>query len=200
MSDQLRQLRGASVLLAGAGNIGSFLAPLLARAGVGLLRLVDRDRVEEKNLAGQDYDPEDVGRPKAEVLADRLRRRFPGLAVQAHAADLEDLPLGTFEVDVLLGALDSRQARQAQQALDANPDGPVEVFDERTNKAYVLIGADAYGRAVARLAAEDDQDVQDLYPLMWEVFDRDGWDDPALDVYNDWDSECLSEGSSFPTF
>jgi adenylyltransferase/sulfurtransferase len=128
MSDGLHELRGASVLLAGAGNIGSFLAPLLARAGVGVLRLVDRDRVEEKNLAGQDYDPEDVGRSKAEVLADRLRRRFPGLVAEAHAADLEDLPLGTFAVDVVLGALDSRRARQALVSETAWPLG-VPVVD-----------------------------------------------------------------------
>src|SRR5581483_8602840 len=41
--------QAATVLLAGAGNIGSHLAPLLARAGVGVLRIVDRDTVEEKN-------------------------------------------------------------------------------------------------------------------------------------------------------
>src|SRR6185437_6771952 len=91
------RLRDASVLLAGAGNIGSFAASLLARAGVRRIRLVDRDRVEEKNLATQDYRSEDVGRPKAEVLADRLRQQFPGLTVEARTADLEDLPLGDFE-------------------------------------------------------------------------------------------------------
>jgi molybdopterin/thiamine biosynthesis adenylyltransferase len=105
-------LAAKSVLIAGAGNIGSHLAPLVARAGVGLLRLVDRDRVEEKNLATQDFRPEDVGRPKAEVIAGRLRERFPALRVEARACDLEDLPLGEAAVDVLLGALDSRRARQ----------------------------------------------------------------------------------------
>ena len=54
------RLRQAAVVVAGAGNIGSHLAPLLARAGVGLVRVVDRDRVEEKNLAGQDFRPGDV--------------------------------------------------------------------------------------------------------------------------------------------
>lgn len=104
--------RGAGVLLAGAGNIGSFTAPLLARAGVRRLCLVDRDRVEEKNLITQNYGPEDVGRPKAEVLADRLRQQAPELTVEARHADLEDLPLREFEVDVILGGLDSRRARQ----------------------------------------------------------------------------------------
>ncbi len=107
-----KNLRAASVLVAGAGNIGSHLAPLLARAGVGVLRLVDRDVVEEKNLAQQDYGPRDVGRGKAEALARRLAGQFPHLRVEPFAADLEDVPLSAFRADVLLGALDSRRARQ----------------------------------------------------------------------------------------
>jgi adenylyltransferase/sulfurtransferase len=102
----------ASALIAGAGNIGSHLAPLLARAGFGLLRVVDRDIVEENNLEKQDFQREDVGSPKALALARRLRGQFPSLRVEAYHLDLEDVPLGAFRVDVLLGALDSRRARQ----------------------------------------------------------------------------------------
>jgi molybdopterin/thiamine biosynthesis adenylyltransferase len=102
----------ATVLIAGAGNIGSHLAPLLARAGVGVLRIVDRDTVEEKNLSRQDYGPQDVGRGKAEALARRLAGPFPHLRVEPFAADLEDVPLAAFRADVLFGALDSRRARQ----------------------------------------------------------------------------------------
>jgi molybdopterin/thiamine biosynthesis adenylyltransferase len=102
----------ATVLIAGAGNIGSHLAPLLARAGVGVLRLVDRDRVEEKNLKTQDFQPADVGRFKAEALADRLRRDFPKVRIEARPVDLEDLPLADARVSLVLGALDSRRARQ----------------------------------------------------------------------------------------
>jgi molybdopterin/thiamine biosynthesis adenylyltransferase len=102
----------ATVLLAGAGNIGSHVAPLLARAGVHVLRIVDRDIVEEKNLAQQDYGPQEVGCGKAEALAGRLAAQFPQLRVESFVTDLEDVPLGAFRADVLLGALDSRRARQ----------------------------------------------------------------------------------------
>jgi adenylyltransferase/sulfurtransferase len=105
-------LSARSVLLAGAGNIGSHLAPLLGRLGVGLVRIVDRDRVEAKNLATQAFHPEDIGRPKAEVIAERLQGQFPGVRWETHGCDLEDLPLGEVDVDVVLGALDSRRARQ----------------------------------------------------------------------------------------
>lgn len=107
------RLRSATVVLCGAGNIGSHLAPLLARAGVSHLLIVDRDMVEEKNLRNQAYRPEDVGRPKADVLAERTRGQYPGVAVEARTANLEELPLGLFAAGVVLGALDSRRARQA---------------------------------------------------------------------------------------
>src|SRR5262249_8661436 len=107
------RLREAAVVVAGAGNIGSHLVPLLARAGVGHISIVDRDRVEAKNLRTQDFQPEDVDRPKAEALARRIQGQFPGLVVKARTADLEELPLGQFTADLILGALDSRRARQA---------------------------------------------------------------------------------------
>jgi hypothetical protein len=122
------RLAASTVLIAGAGNIGSHLAPQLARAGVGALRILDRDTVEAKNLATQDYRPGDVGRPKAEVLAERLRAQFPGRTVEAWVGDLENLPLGMAAVDVVLGALDSRRARQVLASELAWPQG-VPVID-----------------------------------------------------------------------
>jgi hypothetical protein len=95
----------------------------LARAGVPLLRVVDRDTVEEKNLANQDFRPGDVGKPKAAALAERLREQVPGVVVEAYHADLEALPLGLFTVDLVLGALDSRRARQALVSEIAWPQG-----------------------------------------------------------------------------
>jgi molybdopterin/thiamine biosynthesis adenylyltransferase len=106
------KLAASAVLLAGAGNIGSHLAPLLCRAGVGLVRLVDRDVVEAGNLATQDYRPEEVGQGKSEALANRLRLQFPRQRVEAWTGDLEEMPPELARVDVLLGALDSRRARQ----------------------------------------------------------------------------------------
>ena len=112
MSDNLSPLVGRTVLVAGLGNIGSPLAALLLQAGVSRLRLVDRDVVEPKNLIAQDFRPEDVGRPKADALRDRLRVRFPDRDVQSWGVDLEDMPVGVADVDLVFGALDSRRARQ----------------------------------------------------------------------------------------
>lgn len=103
-----------SCVIAGAGNIGSFSARLVARLPeVGRVVLVDFDRVERANLATQHVSDEDVGRPKVTVLAAKLRATRPELDVVAHVARIEDVPLGSLRADVLLGCLDSRAARMS---------------------------------------------------------------------------------------
>jgi len=76
-----------SLLVAGLGGLGCVVAEALARLGVGTLYLLDSGRVDPPDLNRQIlYTWEDLGRPKAEVAAERLGRLFPGLKVY---------PLGT---------------------------------------------------------------------------------------------------------
>lgn len=108
-----QRLRRAKVLIAGVGNIGSHLALQLGRM-VAVIYLLDRDRVEAKNLGNQDYlDPQEIGNYKVDVVGKRLRRAFPFLRVVTISQDLEDVPLGVFAgLDLCLGGLDSLRARQ----------------------------------------------------------------------------------------
>jgi hypothetical protein len=70
------RLRDSTVLIIGAGGVGSALANLLTSCGIGRLYCVDFDRVAVTNLGRQDrYTLDDVGRHKAEVLAQRLNAR-----------------------------------------------------------------------------------------------------------------------------
>jgi molybdopterin/thiamine biosynthesis adenylyltransferase len=72
-----QRLGAARALIVGCGAMGSTLANNLARAGVGSLRIVDRDYVEGNNLQRQVlYEEQDVRRgiPKAAAAAERLRR------------------------------------------------------------------------------------------------------------------------------
>ncbi|MDP1662268.1 MAG: ThiF family adenylyltransferase [Phycisphaerales bacterium] len=67
-------LAASHVMIVGMGALGCPAADLLARAGIGTLSLVDRDLVELTNLQRQTlYSERDVGRPKAEAAAARLR-------------------------------------------------------------------------------------------------------------------------------
>jgi len=86
-----RRLAAARVAIVGVGATGSHLAELLGRAGVGHLRLIDRDVVELTNLPRQclytDADAAQV-RPKAEAAAAALRAIDPALELEPVVADL----------------------------------------------------------------------------------------------------------------
>src|SRR6185436_11967268 len=84
-----RKLKAASVLLVGAGGLGSPLALYLSAAGVGRLGLVDFDRVEASNLQRQLLFGEgDVGRDKVSAAVERLRDVNPHVHVEPHAVRL----------------------------------------------------------------------------------------------------------------
>lgn len=106
------QLKRCRVMIAGLGNIGSFLALFLAPL-VGFVRLVDRDWIEPHNATNQLYGPDKVDCMKVEAVADLLKQRAPELRLEQHATDLEDLPWGYFaDIDVCFGGLDSLRTRQ----------------------------------------------------------------------------------------
>ena len=78
-------LKNASVLLVGAGGLGSPAATYLAAAGVGRIGLVDFDTVEASNLQRQIlYGTSDVGRPKLEAASERLQDLNPHVEVERH--------------------------------------------------------------------------------------------------------------------
>ena len=83
------QLKAASVLLVGAGGLGSPLALYLAAAGIGRIGLVDFDVVEETNLQRQIlYSTKNVGRPKLQSAADRLHDINPHVRLDLHETRL----------------------------------------------------------------------------------------------------------------
>ncbi len=84
--DGIERLQVSRVAVFGLGGVGSYTAEALARAGVGGLVLVDGDVVAETNRNRQLVALRStVGRPKAEVMADRVRDISPDCRVEAHA-------------------------------------------------------------------------------------------------------------------
>ena len=80
-----RRLAAARVLVIGAGGLGSPSLTYLAAAGVGTIGIVDDDVVEASNLHRQPLHGEpDLGRPKTDSAADRLRAINPLISVVAH--------------------------------------------------------------------------------------------------------------------
>ncbi len=84
-------LLGASAVLIGCGALGTVVANLLVRAGLGRLRIVDRDFVEESNLQRQTLFEESDARdalPKAAAAERRLRAINSGVSVEGIVADI----------------------------------------------------------------------------------------------------------------
>lgn len=110
------RLVAARVLVVGCGATGSVIASTLARAGVGLMKLVDRDLVELTNLQRQVlYDEADVAarNPKAAAAARALQRINSSITVEPHIADvnaenIEELIAG---VDLVLDGADNFETR-----------------------------------------------------------------------------------------
>ena len=108
------RLAASSVLVVGAGGLGSPACYYLAAAGVGRLGLVDADVVELSNLQRQVlHSTADLGRPKVESAAEKLTALNPGIRVEPHsvrftAATAEEL---VSSYDVIVDGVDNFPAR-----------------------------------------------------------------------------------------
>jgi molybdopterin-synthase adenylyltransferase len=114
-----QKLKSASVLIVGAGGLGSPAALYLAAAGVGALFIADPDVIDASNLQRQIlYAEADVGRSKAEAAADRLAALNPHIFVAGYngafdASSADELCEG---VDIVLDGTDDFGVRYAVNA------------------------------------------------------------------------------------
>lgn len=112
---QAKMVKSKAVII-GCGALGSNIAILLARAGVGSLTIVDRDFIEIHNLQRQVlFDEEDIkaGLPKAIAAERRLRRVNSNISVRGIVADVNFTNIEEFcrGADVILDGLDNAETR-----------------------------------------------------------------------------------------
>ncbi len=108
------RLEASSALIVGCGALGGSLALTLVRSGVGRVKLVDRDVIEESNLPRQVlFEPEDIARPKATVAKERLARVGGPTRIEASARHLDAELLRELadDVDLVLDGTDNLATR-----------------------------------------------------------------------------------------
>lgn len=110
-TEGLEKLSAARVLLFGVGGVGSWCAEALARTGVGHITVFDSDKVSVSNINRQLVATHStVGRPKVDIMAERMTDINPDLKVTAINRFLSPEEAAAFpydEYDVVVDAIDS---------------------------------------------------------------------------------------------
>src|SRR5215212_9089999 len=114
--DGQRKLRDSHVTLCGCGALGTVLANVLVRAGVGHVRLIDRDFIETSNLQRQVlFDEKDVADnlPKAEAAARKLRAVNSSVRVEPVVTDIDRTNIVELckDADLILDGTDNFEVR-----------------------------------------------------------------------------------------
>lgn len=125
--DRVSELAASHVLIIGLGGVGGFAAEMLVRAGIGRLTLVDADIVQPSNINRQLVATSStIGRPKVEVLAERLRDINPEVSLELVAEFVKDENL--------------------DELLDRHPyHFVIDAIDSLTPKVNLIVGAKRRG-------------------------------------------------------
>lgn len=133
--DGLARLASSTVTVFGVGGVGSYAAEALARTGVGRLILVDFDRICATNVNRQLHAMKGTfGKPKAEIMAERLRLINPDATIEARC--------------------EFYSAQTSARLLAPEPDLVIDAIDNLTAKMHLIVTCKRQGlRLVSALGA-----------------------------------------------
>jgi adenylyltransferase/sulfurtransferase len=141
----LAALQQATVVLVGAGGIGSPVAAMLARKGVGHLILIDHDVIELPNLTRQAYSAADVGKYKVHALANSIATTglFP-TRIDAHPFNFQECLERGLSFDnaaLIVAGVDNNPSRRAVCAYGLDHNIPVihAAVGRGGNECYTMI-------------------------------------------------------------
>ncbi len=152
--DRMEHLRNSHVLVVGLGGVGAYAAEMICRAGVGKMTIVDADTVQPSNINRQLPALHSViGRPKAEVLAERFRDINPDLELTVLPVYLKD--------EAIPELLDS-----------AKFDFVVDAIDTVAPKCYLIYNALKRGiKIVSSMGAGAKSDITQVrFADLWETY------------------------------
>ncbi len=101
-----------TVVVVGVGSLGSVVAELLTRAGIGKLVLIDHDIVESHNLQRQSlYTEADVNKLKAEVAEEKLHQINHEVSIKSYAIHLDETNTELLQGDIVFDCTDNAETR-----------------------------------------------------------------------------------------
>ncbi|MBE6885236.1 MAG: thiamine biosynthesis protein ThiF [Ruminococcaceae bacterium] len=108
-----KRFSSATVAICGLGGLGSNIAVVLVRAGIGKLLLIDFDRVDITNLHRQQYKANQIGLYKAEVLAENLLEIAPYTEVEAVMTKITEENFTDLlkDADIICEAFDNAESK-----------------------------------------------------------------------------------------
>ena len=107
------KLKKAKVCILGLGGLGSNVAILLARAGIGYLKLVDFDIVEASNLNRQQYRISHIGMKKTEAIKTIIKEINPFVEIETLdvKVDRENISLIVEDIEIIVEAFDVAETK-----------------------------------------------------------------------------------------
>lgn len=153
-NEKMERLRAAHVLVVGLGGVGAYAAEMICRAGVGRMTIVDADTVQPTNINRQlPALHSTLGRPKAEVLAERFKDINPDIQLTVLPSFLKD--------------------ENIPQLLDAAPyDFVVDAIDTLAPKCHLI--AEAMKRRlhiVSSMGAGAKSDITQIrFADLWDTY------------------------------
>lgn len=106
-------LKDARVSIMGCGGLGSNIAMMLARSGVGNLFIYDFDKVEMSNLNRQNYEIADIGKSKVFETKRKIENALPHIKVYAKEVFIDKTTIGDIsqKSDIFVEAFDNRKSK-----------------------------------------------------------------------------------------
>jgi hypothetical protein len=72
---------------------------------------------------------------------------------------------------------------ELKKVIDESDEDRVELTDPQTNSSYVLLKSEVYERMRALC---EELEVREFYPMINELAGNEGWNDPAMEIYNEY--------------
>lgn len=106
------RLRKSSVCIVGMGALGTRTSELLTRAGVGNIKIIDRDIVELSNLQRQTlFNEDDINKSKSFAALEHLKKINSQIKIKAVFKDINDKNINELKSDLILDCTDNMETR-----------------------------------------------------------------------------------------